>query len=392
MTNQISLSGASDVRPKLSALIQDLCPNGVEFKTLGEVCELKRGSGITESQAIEGDIPVIAGGQKPAYYHNQSNREGLNITVAGSGAYAGYVAFWEQPIFVSDAFTVSPKDTSLDIKFVYYFLKNIQPQIHNTKKGSGVPHVHPSSISDFEIPLPPLEIQKKMCLDKFSALAAELQAELQMRRKQYEYYRTHLLTPHSESNSAGDSTDDCNWEWKTLGELCDTFMGEFVHKNKQNPNGQYPVYNGGTTPTGYYDDYNATANKVIISARGAGAGFVNLVETNFWAGNSCHVIEIKDPNVLYWRFLYYFLKNIEDDLIGHQQKGGGVPAVSKKQIQDIRIAFPSLNEQKRIVETLDTFDKLTTSLSDGIPAEQAAQQKRYEYYRDLLLTFPRKAV
>lgn len=379
---------------QIEQMIKDMCPYGVEFKKLGEVCDLKRGSGITESQAIEGNIPVIAGGQKPAYYHNQSNREGQNITVAGSGAYAGYVAFWEQPIFVSDAFTVTPKDTSLDIKFVYYFLKNIQTQIHNTKKGSGVPHVHPSSISDFEIPIPPLEIQKKIveCLDKFSALAAELQAELQMRRKQYEYYRTHLLTPHSESNSAGDSTDDCNWEWKTLGELCDTFMGEFVHKNKQNPNGQYPVYNGGTTPTGYYDEYNATANKVIVSARGAGAGFVNLVETNFWAGNSCHVIDIKDPDVLYWRFLYYFLKTIEGDLIGHQQKGGGVPAVSKKQIQDIQIAFPSLSEQKRIVDILDKFESLTTSLSDGIPAEQAAQQKRYEYYRDLLLTFPRKTV
>lgn len=145
----------------IEQMIQDMCPHGVEFKTLGEVCEMKRGSTITANQAQEGVIPVIAGGQKPAYYHNQSNREGLNITVAGSGAYAGYVAFWEQPIFVSDAFTVSPKDTSLDIKFVYYFLKNIQPQIHNTKKGSGVPHVHPSSISDFEIPLPPLEIQKK---------------------------------------------------------------------------------------------------------------------------------------------------------------------------------------------------------------------------------------
>ena len=144
---------------------------------------MKRGSTITANQAEEGEIPVIAGGQKPAYFHNQSNREGKNITVAGSGAYAGYVAYWEQPIFVSDAFTVTPKEASLDIKFVYYFLTNIQDKIYHTKKGSGVPHVHPSSIADFEIPLPPLEIQEKIveCLDKFSALAAELQAELQLR-------------------------------------------------------------------------------------------------------------------------------------------------------------------------------------------------------------------
>ena len=131
---------------------------------------------------------------------------------------------------------------------------------------------------------------------------------------------------------------------------------------------------------------------VIPELEAVGSAVVKLVETNFWAGNSCHVIEIKDPNVLYWRFLYYYLKNIEGDLIGHQQKGGGVPAVSKKQIQDIQIAFPSLSEQKRIVDFIDKFDKLTTSMEDGIPAEQAAQQKRYEYYRDLLLTFPRKDV
>ena len=145
----------------IEQMIQDMCPNGVEFKTLGEVCEMKRGSTITANQAEDGDIPVIAGGQKPAYFHNQSNREGKNITVAGSGAYAGYVAYWEQPIFVSDAFTVAPKEAFLDIKFVYYFLTNIQDKIYHTKKGSGVPHVHPSSIADFEIPLPPLEIQKK---------------------------------------------------------------------------------------------------------------------------------------------------------------------------------------------------------------------------------------
>ena len=178
----------------IEQMIQDMCPNGVEFKTLGEVCEMKRGSTITANQAEDGDIPVIAGGQKPAYFHNQSNREGKNITVAGSGAYAGYVAYWEQPIFVSDAFTVTPKEAFHDIKFVYYFLTNIQDKIYHTKKGSGVPHVHPSSIADFEIPLPPLEIQKKIveCLDKFSALAAELQAELQMRRKQYEYRHTRI--------------------------------------------------------------------------------------------------------------------------------------------------------------------------------------------------------
>lgn len=378
---------------KLQQLIQDMCPNGVEFKKLGEVCELKRGSGITESQAIEGDVPVIAGGQKPAYYHNQSNREGLNITVAGSGAYAGYVAFWEQPIFVSDAFTVTPKDTSLDIKFVYYFLKNIQPQIHNTKKGSGVPHVHPSSISDFEIPLPPLEIQKKIveCLDKFSALAAELQAELQMRRKQYEYYRTQLLTPHSEGNSA-DKTDDCNWEWKTLGEILDYEQPTKYIVNDTNYDDSYPtpvLTAGQSFILGYTDEktgiYKASKENPTIIFDDFTTSF-HWVDFDFKVKSSAMKMlrPKKDTNVNF-RFVYYAMQCIKFQATEHTRYW-----ISK--YSQFSIPLPPLETQNKIANDLDKFEKIINSLSDGIPAEQAAQQKRYEYYRDLLLTFPRKAV
>lgn len=374
----------------IEQMIKDMCPNGVEYKKLGEVCELKRGSGITESQAIDGDVPVIAGGQKPAYYHNQSNREGLNITVAGSGAYAGYVAFWEQPIFVSDAFTVSPKDTSLDIKFVYYFLKNIQPQIHNTKKGSGVPHVHPSSISDFEIPIPPLEIQKKIveCLDKFSALAAELQAELQMRRKQYEYYRTQLLTPHSESNSA-DKSDDCNWVITTLGEICPILRGKRLTKSELSEDEKYPVFHGGIEPLGYYKEHNRDANTVMIINVGASAGTVGYCDQDFWSSDGCFCLGKSDRVIP--KFLYYLLQTREPELKS-RVRYAGIPTLDGDVIKRLQVSIPSIEEQERVVVILDKFEKLMTSLSDGIPAEQAAQQKRYEYYRDLLLTFPCKEV
>ncbi len=170
-------------------------------------------------------------------------------------------------------------------------------------------------------------------------------------------------------------------EWKTLGEVCDSYMGEFVKKDKQNPNGQYPVYNGGSTNTGFYDEYNSTANKVIISARGA-AGFVNKVEVDFWAGNSCHVITVNNPKVLNWRFLYYVLKNQEDDIIGHQQKGGGVPAVSKKQVHALEIPVPPLAIQEHIVDILDSFSQLAAELQ----AELQMRRKQYEHYRTQLLT------
>lgn len=184
---------------KIERMLQELCPEGVEYKKLGEVCEFQRGSTITAKKAVDGDVPVIAGGQKPAYYHNVANRQGKTVVVAGSGAYAGFVTYWEIPIFVSDAFSVNPNDC-LDTKYLYYYLKNIQEKIHATKKGSGVPHVHGSSIAKFEIPVPPLPIQEEIVriLDHFTeltaSLQAELQAELQARQKQYEYYRNRLLT------------------------------------------------------------------------------------------------------------------------------------------------------------------------------------------------------
>ena len=181
---------------KIEKLIAELCPNGVEWKELGKVCDFQRGRTITHKSAIEGDVPVIAGGQQPAYYHNEANREGETIAVSGSGAYAGYVSFWDIPIYLSDAFSVHPNKSLLKTKYVYHFLKNIQEQIYNTKQGVGVPHVYGSSISKFLIPIPPLPVQQEIVnvLDKFIALEAELQAELDARRKQYEYYRDKLLS------------------------------------------------------------------------------------------------------------------------------------------------------------------------------------------------------
>ena len=180
---------------KLEELIQQHCPDGVEYKRLGDVCLMERGTSATKGTMQEGDIPVISGGRQPAFYCSQSNREGETITVAGSGAGAGYVQYWDKPIFVCDAFSIKGND-NLDTKFIYYFLSSIQEKIYATKKGGGVPHVHISSIDKFEIPVPPLPVQEEIVriLDTLTELQAELQAELQKRKQQYEYYRDKLLS------------------------------------------------------------------------------------------------------------------------------------------------------------------------------------------------------
>ena len=378
---------------KLNKLIQELCPDGVEYRKLGEVCEFQRGQTITAKDAVLGEIPVLAGGQKPAYYHNIANRTGRTVVVAGSGAYAGYISYWEIPIFVSDAFSVNPSDELHD-KFLFYFLKNIQNKIYATKKGSGVPHVHGSSIAKFEIPLPPLPIQEEIVkiLDRFAEYTAELQAELQARKEQYEYYRNLLLTNNFAYGSAdgkqkitGNAREE--WKWMTLGEVCEIKTGKGITKADAILGGGYPIISGGQSPMGYYHKSNRRANTVTISRVGAYAGFVSYIEEDFYLNDKCFSVIPDDKNIS-TRFLFYILKNKELK-IRELQSEGGVPTINTTKVGNIQISVPPLAEQQRIVSILDKFEALVSDLTQGLPAEIAASQERYEYYRDKLLRFER---
>ena len=164
-----------------------------------------------------------------------------------------------------------------------------------------------------------------------------------------------------------------------LGEICDITIGEFVHKNLQDDSYPYPVFNGGTSNTGYYKQYNNEPFKVIVSARGANAGFVNKVETKFWAGNSCYSLGVNTKNLINWKYLYFILKNDELRLLESQQKGGGIPSISKKQMETFQIPLPPLPIQQRIVEILDKFTSLVSSLDSEIALRQNHQIKRHHF-------------
>lgn len=167
-------------------------------------------------------------------------------------------------------------------------------------KGAKMPRGSKDAILNYQIPIPcpsapekSLAIQSEIVriLDKFTALTAELTAELTMRKKQYNYYRDQLL-----------SFEGGGVEWKSLGEVAIITIGAFVRKDKQNPDADYPVYNGGRTPTGYYEDFNNDGDKIIVSARGANAGFVNKSSTPYWAGNSCYSISVRSTEQLHWMY------------------------------------------------------------------------------------------
>ncbi|EEW2202759.1 restriction endonuclease subunit S [Escherichia coli] len=172
----------------------------VEWKTLGEVAQFKRGTAITQKQTTPGEIPVVANGPIPTYFHSESNRQGETIVIARSGAYAGYVSFWDQPIFLTDAFSVHSDLKIVKPKFIYHVLQNKQEHIHAMKKGAGVPHVRVKEFETYDIPIPPITEQDRIVsiLDKFDTLTNSitegLPREIELRQKQYEYYRDLLFS------------------------------------------------------------------------------------------------------------------------------------------------------------------------------------------------------
>jgi len=138
-------------------------PEGWQEVELVSICDIRKGSSITKDKVTEGEIPVIAGGQEPAYYHNKYNREGETITVSASGAYAGFVNYFEKPIFASDCSTIQVKDKkNVLIRYVYYFLKKNQKRIYKFQKGGGQPHVYPKDLAQLNIIIPPIAHQKRI--------------------------------------------------------------------------------------------------------------------------------------------------------------------------------------------------------------------------------------
>ena len=146
----------------------------MELVKLGEACLVKRGTTITKKQTIKGDVPVIGGGTKPTYFHNQSNRDSNCITISGSGASAGFVNRWDGPIFASDCSTVEPKDEKQLHKFIYYFLLSRQEFIYeNFRSGAAQPHVYAKDIETLDYPIIPIADQKQI-VAKIDAAFAEI--------------------------------------------------------------------------------------------------------------------------------------------------------------------------------------------------------------------------
>ncbi|EMG95720.1 type I restriction modification DNA specificity domain protein [Helicobacter pylori GAM120Ai] len=392
---------------KIERLLHTLAPKGVGFRKLGEVCDFQKGKSITKKAVTFGKVPVISGGRQPAYYHNEANRSGETIAISSSGVYAGYVSYWDIPVFLADSFSVSPKQKTLMPKYLFYYLTTQQDAIHATKSAGGIPHVYSKDLQNFLIPIPPLEIQQEIVkiLDAFTELNAELNAELNVRKKQYQYYQNMLLDFNDINQNRKDAKEKLAQKpypkrlktllhtlapkgvgFRKLGEVCEILDNRRIPiaKNKRKP-GIYPYY-GANGIQDYIDSYIFDGDFVLVGEDGSvinkdNTPVVNWASGKIWVNNHAHVLQTK--NELKLKFLYFYLQTIDVSYY----VAGTPPKINQENLKQITIPIPPLEIQQEIVTILDQFSALTTDLQAGIPAEIKARKKQYEYYREKLLAF-----
>lgn len=354
---------------KVDELIQELCPDGVERVTLGEVTELKRGTSISRKNTRTGEVPVIAGGLTPAYYIDKANREGEVIVVAGSGANAGFVSFWAEPVFVSDAFSIQQRDDHLSLKYVFHALKSKQDQLYGLKKGGGVPHVYAKDAAAIQIPIPALEVQEEIVriLDAFVELDREIEQEIAGREKQLSGVRTGLL------QNNGPSTE--------LNKIAELGTGS---RNTADAveNGDYAFYTRGEVVLAM-NEYDFDDTSIVTAGDGVGVGktmhFVSGKYALHQRAYRIHVVNDKFSS----RYVFHLMKQSFLSYMERNSVHASVTSIRKWMLQSFPVPELPLIVQEEIAAKLDTF----TEYIDNLKRERELRQKQYEYYRDQLLDF-----
>jgi len=381
---------------RIEQLIEELCPEGVEYKELGEIAKISTGKLNANAMTLDGLYPFFTCSEKP-YLIDTFAFDTEAILISGNGSQLGHINYYNGKFNAYQrTYVICEFSTNITASYLLHFLKGFLKEYiwKNVKEGS-VPYITLPMLQNFQIPLPPLPIQQEIVriLDTFTALDGSLQAELEARRKQYEHYRNQLL-----------NFDGKEVEWKTLGEVGEFKYGftdiakdfgniRFVRITDINENGKLRV-----NDCKYLDltednkAYLISRGDILMARTGATYGKTMLFNEDYPAVYASFLIRIrfKVKNIIpeyYWHFsqsgIYWVQAN---KLVG----GGAQPQFNANVLKTIQIPIPPLSEQERIVGILDKFDALvasTSSATGGIPAEIAARRKQYEYYREKLLSF-----
>ena len=402
---------------KLDELLRELCPDGVEYKKLGEIATIFRGGNFQKKDFLTEGVPCIHYGQIYTKYglfadktftfiseecaKKQKMARPNDIVMAVTSENIEDVCkclAWlgDEPVAVSGHSAIIHHNQNAKYLVYYFHSQMFFAQKRKLAHGTKVIEVTPDALVDIALPVPPIEIQREIVriLDNFTNLTAELTAELTARKTQYAYYRDNLLTtkpqwnhvkildmlsqpitdgPHTTpqfvQNGVPFISVDSIWDGKIhfekrRGYITEEFDEECCKKYKPQKNDVYMVKSGSTT------------------------GKVAFVDTdirfNIWSPLAAMRVNEKNSA----RFLFYLLQTERvQKQVKAKSSHGSQPNLGMRELEQFEVDIPPLDVQNRIVNVLDNFEKICSDLNIGLPAEIEARQKQYEYYRDKLLTF-----
>ena len=384
---------------RLDELIAELCPDGVEYKTLNTIAHVNRGVRVVRKQLLEeGTFPVYQNSLIPLGYTEKMNCPQNTPFVISAGA-AGEIGYSSTPFWAADDCLYILGDANkANNRYLYHVLLWRQHYIKARVRKASIPRLSRTVVERLVVPVPPIEVQREIVrvLDNFTLLTAELTAELQLRKKQYEYYRNYMLTFETEVQHI------------PMGELFDFRNG--LSKGKE-------FFGRGTPFIRYTDVYNHRSlrksdldsfvecsadelQKLKVSrgdvlftrtsetAEDVGWSSVMLDDMDDCVFNGFTIKASPKTKLLWPEYCAYCFAT--DDFRNYVKRHCAFTtraSLTGSTIAEYRLAVPSLNVQKKIAEVLDNFESICNDLSIGLPGEIEARQKQYEYYRDLLLTF-----
>ena len=373
---------------RLDELIKELCPDGVEYVPLGMKVTFLNGRAYKQTELLDtGKYKVLRVGNfhtNDKWYYSDLELDDNKYCVAGDLLYTWAATIgpeiWngEKVIFHYHIWKLKFDENVLNKKFLYHFLKMDIDNISKSLTNSTMPHVSMASMEKRLVPVPPLPIQQEIVriLDSFTELTAKLTAELEARKKQYQYYRNNLVKFDDTVTS------------KKLEDVCLISAGGDAPRdsisNEKSEKYSIPIISNGIGENAFYGytDYpKITVPAVTVAARGT-IGYAEYRDYPYFPIVRLLSVIPKDSSVLNTRYLLYCLQGKQYNI-----PTSGIPQLTAPMLKNVEIPIPPIKEKERIVSILDKFERLCTSLQTGLPAEINARKMQYEFFRDKLLDF-----
>ena len=382
---------------KLGKLIQQYCPDGVEWIKIKDIAQVGTGSSNGNEADEDGKYPFFVRSQI-VKSKNDFEYDEEAIIIPGEGGIGDIFHYINGKYALHQrVYRIHFTTQQINVKFAFYYMKSAFKRFIMTKAVSAtVTSIRKPMIEDFEIPVPPLPVQEEIVrvLDTFTELQAELQAELQKRQQQYNFYRDNLL--NFKDINRGGQAEVRRMKLKDIGKVC---MCKRILKSQTSSSGDVPFFKIGTfggnadayISQALFNEYKAKYSypqkgDVLISAAGTIGRTIVFDGTPSYFQDSNIVWLKHDESIVlnsYLRYCYALNPWVVST-------GGTIARLYNDNILEATIPVPSLANQQRIVAILDRFDTLTNDLTSGLPAEMEKRRQQYEFYRDKLLTFKRK--